>query len=85
MEAKSKDRKLSPLAVAASAALIGVVLGNDDILREILFRLGFTSCLVRAAAVCKRWYRIASDPDFLRRFGALHPPLVHFGDLDAQC
>ena len=71
MEPKSKDRKLSPLAVAASAALIGMVLGKDDILREILFRLGFTSCLVRAAAVSKRWLRHASDPAFLRR---LHPP-----------
>lgn len=70
MEPKSKDGKLSPFAVAASAVLIGIVLGNDDILREI----GFTSCLVRAAAVCKRWYRIASDPDFLRRFRALRPP-----------
>jgi hypothetical protein len=40
MKLKSKDGKLSPLAVAASAVLIGMVLGNDDILRENLFRLG---------------------------------------------
>jgi hypothetical protein len=58
-----------------------MVLGNDDILREILLRLGFPTCLVRAAAVCKHWYRIASDPDFLRRFRALHPPqLLGFYD-----
>ena len=56
---------------AASAAQISVVLGNDDLLREILLRLDFPTCLVRAAAVSKRWLRHASDPAFLRR---LHPP-----------
>jgi len=74
MEPKSKCKLSPPEAVAASAALIAMVFGNDDILREILLRLGFPTCLVRAAAVCKDWYRIASDPDFLRRFRALNPP-----------
>jgi hypothetical protein len=58
----------------ASAAQISAVLGNDDILREILLRLDFPTCLVRAAAVSKRWLRHASDPAFLRRFRRLHPP-----------
>ncbi|GJM90938.1 hypothetical protein PR202_ga07265 [Eleusine coracana subsp. coracana] len=44
------------------------VLGNDDLLREIL--------LLRAALVCKRWYRHASDPDFLRQFRERHPPRI---------
>ncbi|TVU00137.1 hypothetical protein EJB05_54447, partial [Eragrostis curvula] len=51
-----------------------MVLDNDDLLREILLRLIFPTTLVRAAAVCKRWLRHASDPAFLRRFRNLHPP-----------
>ncbi|XP_066325572.1 uncharacterized protein [Miscanthus floridulus] len=50
------------------------VLGNGDLLHEILLRLGFPTCLVRAAAVCRRWLRLASDPAFVRRFRKLHPP-----------
>ncbi|KAF8686642.1 hypothetical protein HU200_043469 [Digitaria exilis] len=63
-----------PLPQAASAAQISAVLGNDDILREILLRLDFPTCLVRAAAVSTRWLRHASDPALLRRFARLHPP-----------
>ncbi|XP_066325708.1 uncharacterized protein [Miscanthus floridulus] len=50
------------------------VLGNGDLLHEILLPLGFPTCLVRAAAVCRRWLRLASDPAFVRRFRKLHPP-----------
>ncbi|GJN20976.1 hypothetical protein PR202_gb08419 [Eleusine coracana subsp. coracana] len=38
---------------------------------EILLRLDSPTWLVRAAAVCRRWLRRASDPAFLRRFRAL--------------
>ncbi|KAL5213442.1 hypothetical protein ABZP36_024289 [Zizania latifolia] len=50
------------------------VLGDDDLLREILLRLGFPTTLVRAAVVCKRWLRHASQPAFLRSFRERHPP-----------
>ncbi|GJN19703.1 hypothetical protein PR202_gb07005 [Eleusine coracana subsp. coracana] len=50
------------------------VLGDDDLLREILVRLDFPTYLVRAALVCKLWLRHASDPAVLRRFRELHPP-----------
>ncbi|RLM77952.1 hypothetical protein C2845_PM12G09860 [Panicum miliaceum] len=63
----------SPRPPAASAAATEAVLGDDDLLREILLRLGFPTCLVRAAAVSKRWLRHASDPAFLRRFRDLNP------------
>lgn len=56
------------------AAVAAIVLGNDDLLREILLRLGFPTSLVRAALVCKRWLRVTSDPAFLSRFRELHPP-----------
>ncbi|KAL6629188.1 hypothetical protein ACP70R_028953 [Stipagrostis hirtigluma subsp. patula] len=59
---------------AAAAAAISSVLGNDDLLLEILLRLGFPTCLVRAALVSERWLRHASDPTFLRRFRRRHPP-----------
>ena len=53
------DRR-APAAAAASAAS---VLGDDDLLREILIRLGFPNCLVRAALVSQRWLLHASDLD----------------------
>ncbi|KAL6880709.1 hypothetical protein ACP4OV_012274 [Aristida adscensionis] len=50
------------------------VLGDDDLLGEILHRVGSPTSLVRAAAVSRRWLRRASDGAFLRRFRARHPP-----------
>ncbi|GJM84928.1 hypothetical protein PR202_ga00643 [Eleusine coracana subsp. coracana] len=43
---------------------------------EILLRLDSPTWLVRAAAVCRRWLRRASDPAFLGRFRALCPPRI---------
>uniref|UniRef100_A0A453GI15 F-box domain-containing protein n=2 Tax=Aegilops tauschii TaxID=37682 RepID=A0A453GI15_AEGTS len=59
---------------AAAAASVRSVLGDDDLFREILLRLGFPNCLVRAALVSKRWLFHASDPAFLRLFRERHPP-----------
>ncbi|XP_024319147.1 uncharacterized protein LOC100826683 [Brachypodium distachyon] len=54
---------------SAAAAAMESVLGDDDLLREILRRLhGSPASLVRAALVCKRWLRLASDRAFLRAF-----------------
>jgi hypothetical protein len=74
MEAGVERTEPSPRPPAASAAATEAVLGDDDLLSEILLRLGFPTCLVRAAAVSKSWLRHASDPAFLRRFGDLNPP-----------
>ncbi|KAM3354217.1 hypothetical protein ACQJBY_025086 [Aegilops geniculata] len=63
-------------AAAAAAASAASVLGDDDLLREILIRLGFPNCLVRAALVSQRWLLNASDPAFLRRFRERNPPRV---------
>ncbi|KAF7081944.1 hypothetical protein CFC21_085840 [Triticum aestivum] len=57
------------------------VLGNDNLLAEILVRLPpKPSSLPRASAVCKRWRGILSDPEFLKRFRKHHrkPPLLGF-------
>ncbi|XBI43227.1 hypothetical protein VPH35_108023 [Triticum aestivum] len=59
---------------AARAGAASIVLGNDDLLSEILLRVGYPTILVRAAAVCTRWYLHVSDRGFLRRFRNLHPP-----------
>ncbi|KAL6899145.1 hypothetical protein ACP4OV_005803 [Aristida adscensionis] len=50
------------------------VLGDDNLLREILVRLDHPTCLVHAALVSTHWLRNASDPAFLRRFRKLSPP-----------
>ncbi|KAK3156623.1 hypothetical protein QOZ80_2AG0109700 [Eleusine coracana subsp. coracana] len=61
-------------ALAAFAAAISIVLGDFDLVCEILIRLALPDSLVRAAAVCRLWLRAASHPAFLRRFRDLHPP-----------
>ncbi|XP_020196187.2 uncharacterized protein [Aegilops tauschii subsp. strangulata] len=55
-------------------ACVSKVLDDDDLLAEIIVRVGFPTSLVRAAAVCRRWLSHASDGAFLRRFRELHPP-----------
>ncbi|KAL6640283.1 hypothetical protein ACP70R_022132 [Stipagrostis hirtigluma subsp. patula] len=65
-----------PSPEPATAAAVALVLGDDDLLVEILLRLDLPTSLVRAALVCRRWLRRASAPAFLRRFRALHPPRV---------
>jgi hypothetical protein len=59
---------------AAAAVAVSKVLDDDDLLIEILHRVGFPTTLVRAALVCKRWLGHVSDRAFLRRFRELHPP-----------
>ncbi|KAF7032844.1 hypothetical protein CFC21_043977 [Triticum aestivum] len=65
------DRRLPAAAALASAA---AVLGDDNLLPEILIRLGFPTCLIHAALISKRWLHHASDPAFLRRFRERNPP-----------
>ncbi|KAF7032742.1 hypothetical protein CFC21_043888 [Triticum aestivum] len=55
-------------------ACVSKVLDDDDLLTEIIIRVGFPTSLVRAACVCRRWLSHASDRAFLRRFRELHPP-----------
>ncbi|KAF6986531.1 hypothetical protein CFC21_004279 [Triticum aestivum] len=57
-------------------AAMAAVIGDDDLLREILLRLGFPAFLVHAALVSKRWLRVATDTVFLRRFRDRHPPRI---------
>ncbi|CAN6244060.1 unnamed protein product [Urochloa humidicola] len=73
MEAQRETPEPAPEAAEAASAAASV-LGDDDLLREILLRLGVPTALVRAAAVSRRWLRCASDPTFLRRFRARNPP-----------
>ncbi|GJN20962.1 hypothetical protein PR202_gb08403 [Eleusine coracana subsp. coracana] len=72
----SSKRKRSGPPPAAAAVSVASVLGNDVLLTEILLRLDLPTWLVRAALVCRRWLRRASDQAFLRRFRGLHPPRV---------
>jgi hypothetical protein len=73
MDVKRARTGPTPPALAAFEAVIAAVLGNDDILHEILLRLGFPTTLIRATLVSKRWLRHASDPAFLCLFYASHP------------
>ncbi|TVU07037.1 hypothetical protein EJB05_47076, partial [Eragrostis curvula] len=63
---------------------------DDDLLEEFLLRLPpRPSSLPRASLVCKRWRRLLTDPQFLRRFSAFHchqePPLLGFFVDDVSC
>ncbi|KAF7032747.1 hypothetical protein CFC21_043891 [Triticum aestivum] len=55
-------------------ACVSKVLDDDNLLTEIIVRVGFPTSLVRAAGVCRRWLSHASDRALLRRFRELHPP-----------
>nr|BAK04057.1 predicted protein [Hordeum vulgare subsp. vulgare] len=55
---------------------VSKVLGDDDLLMEILLLIGCPTTLVCAALVCKQWFCHASDPAFLCRFSKLHPPCL---------
>ncbi|XP_044949627.1 protein TPR1-like [Hordeum vulgare subsp. vulgare] len=58
------------------ASKVSKVLDDDNLLREIIIRVGFPTTLVHAALVCKRWYQHASEPAFLRLFRERHPPCL---------
>jgi hypothetical protein len=51
------------------------VLDDDNLLAEILVRVGLPTTLVRAAAVCRRRLHHASDRKFLHRFPRAPPAL----------
>ncbi|KAL6594550.1 hypothetical protein ACP70R_040905 [Stipagrostis hirtigluma subsp. patula] len=57
----------------APAIAVAIVLGDIDLLREILIRVHSPADLVRAAATCKPFLRAAADRPLLRRFRRLHP------------
>lgn len=71
-DASPTDGKTPPQAADA----VSMVLDDDDLLLEIMFRLGLPTSLVSAILVCKRWFFVASDPFFLRWFRRLHPPCL---------
>jgi hypothetical protein len=52
----------------------------DHLFEHILLRLGPSPCLVRAAAACRSWRGILSDPAFASEYRALHgaPPMLGF-------
>ncbi|KAK3124347.1 hypothetical protein QOZ80_7BG0585370 [Eleusine coracana subsp. coracana] len=54
----------------------------DDVAAEIFLRLppDEPEHLIRASLVCKGWFRLLTDPDFLRRYRAFHraPPLLGY-------
>uniref|UniRef100_A0A453N7K2 Uncharacterized protein n=2 Tax=Aegilops tauschii subsp. strangulata TaxID=200361 RepID=A0A453N7K2_AEGTS len=68
--------RLDTMLETDQASKVSKVLDDDDLLREIIIRVGFPTTLVRAALVCKRWYHHASEPAFLRRFCERHPPCL---------
>ncbi|VAH25429.1 unnamed protein product [Triticum turgidum subsp. durum] len=69
---KMQTHSQSPPLQAADS--VSRVLDDDDLLIEIIVRLGLPTTLIRAILVCKRWFFIVSDKAFLRRFRSLHPP-----------
>ncbi|CAL4994025.1 unnamed protein product [Urochloa decumbens] len=54
----------------------------DELVEEIALRIppDDPARLLRAALVCKRWWRVISDPGFRRRFREFHrtPPMLGF-------
>ncbi|CAO2187870.1 unnamed protein product [Urochloa humidicola] len=65
---------LPPPAAAPAAGADHTAVLNDRSLAAILLRVPSPATVARAAAVCRRWRRVASSPAFLRLFRRLHPP-----------
>ncbi|KAK3139298.1 hypothetical protein QOZ80_5AG0380930 [Eleusine coracana subsp. coracana] len=49
---------------------------TNHLLEDILVRIDTRADLARASASCKAFRRLVTDPAFLRRHRALHPPLI---------
>ena len=49
---------------------------TDDLLAEIFLRLPTPADLVRAAAACPSFRRVATERSFIRQFRKLHAPLL---------
>ncbi|CAN6211923.1 unnamed protein product [Urochloa humidicola] len=49
---------------------------QDDLLREILLRIGSPADLIRASAACVAFHRLVTEPSFSRRYRSIHPPLL---------
>ncbi|TVU02590.1 hypothetical protein EJB05_51908, partial [Eragrostis curvula] len=48
---------------------------TEDLLRVIFLLLASPADLIRACAACTSFRRIIADPDFIRRYRSIHPPL----------
>ncbi|KAK3156666.1 hypothetical protein QOZ80_2AG0110240 [Eleusine coracana subsp. coracana] len=72
MEPTSQNTVPTSPAVLPSPASRDEVLGNTDILSDIVFGVDSPTTIVRAAAVSKFWRNVASNPASLRRFGDRH-------------
>ncbi|TVT96794.1 hypothetical protein EJB05_50723, partial [Eragrostis curvula] len=57
---------------------------TEDLLRVIFLLLSSPADLIRASAACTSFRRIITDPDFLRRYRSVHPPLF-LGFLGQHC
>ncbi|CAN6219159.1 unnamed protein product [Urochloa humidicola] len=49
---------------------------TSDLHEEIFLRVASPADLARASAACVSFRRLISDPDFLRRYRSIHPPLL---------
>ncbi|CAN6205671.1 unnamed protein product [Urochloa humidicola] len=67
-------RILARLEGAASPGQLAPL--TDDLLVEIFVRVASPIDLARAATACASFYRLITDPAFLRRYRSLHPPLI---------
>nr|TKV94470.1 hypothetical protein SEVIR_9G297300v2 [Setaria viridis] len=61
-----------------SEALVSPLENDDLVAASLLLLPALPSSLLRASLVCKRWFRVVSNPRFLRAFRAHHrkPPLL---------
>uniref|UniRef100_A0ACD5Z9M2 Uncharacterized protein n=1 Tax=Avena sativa TaxID=4498 RepID=A0ACD5Z9M2_AVESA len=73
-EKKPRFHAEAPQPSPTQAPAVAKVLDDDDLLTEIIVRVGFPTTLVHVALVCKRWLAHASDSKSLSRFRKLHPP-----------
>ncbi|EXB94760.1 hypothetical protein L484_003325 [Morus notabilis] len=80
-----KKRKINgkPVQISAEASeFMSVIL--DDLLNEILIRLPDFQSIIRCSTVCKRWFSLLSQPQFVRNFAHHHKDYYIYNPLTGQ-
>ncbi|CAM0953684.1 unnamed protein product [Alopecurus aequalis] len=74
---RRKNRSRNKKTEAAATTVLDL---PDHLLERVLLCLGPSSCLVHAAAACRRWCHLVADAGFLAHLCTAHPHAMRVGN-----